>query len=185
MLELNEVLIEGESRTLSMMAHEGQITCLTGDTPERLTRWLCCMMGFERVQSGFVSIDGEPLTDGSAPVFRRQMAFAPMRLDKTGVVKVYEPPTVQDVFNLAVNSNLPISNGILAEEMRRVSSDSTDPRVQLLAVAALLNKPILLVDDVLPSAMHYLRGKVSEGKVVIVTSMDEEVMQAADVVVEI
>jgi len=92
---------------------------------------------------------------------------------------------VQDVFSLAVNSNLPISNGILAEEMRRVSSDSTDPRVQLLAVAALLNKPILLVDDVLPSAMHYLRGKASEGKVVIVTSMDEEVMQAADVVVEI
>ena len=67
MLELNEVLIEGESRTLSMMAHEGQITCLTGDTPERLTRWLCCMMGFERVQSGFVSIDGEPMPTPTSP----------------------------------------------------------------------------------------------------------------------
>ena len=29
MLELNDVLIRGEQNTLSLMAHEGQITCLT------------------------------------------------------------------------------------------------------------------------------------------------------------
>lgn len=184
-LELNEVLLEGEPRTLSLMAHERQLTCLTGGTSERLTRWLYGIMGFVPVKSGFLSIDGEPLTAASAETFRKLMAFAPAQLETVGEVKTYEPPSVQDVFNLKANRDLPISNGILAEEMRKVFAGCEDSRVRLLAVASLLNKPVMLVDDVLSEAMPYLRMKAAENRIVIVTSQAPEVLEQADVVVEI
>lgn len=183
-LELNEVLLEGEPRTLSLMARAGRVLCLTGGTGERRTRWLHAMMGFVGVKSGFISIDGEPLTVGSAPVFRRLMAFAPSRLEAVGEVRPYDPPSVQDVFNLKQNQELPISNGILAEEVRRVSANSDDSRARLLAVAALLNRRILLIDDVLPQAMAYLRQKAFEGVMVVVTSSDPLVIQQSDDVIE-
>ena len=37
-LELNNVLIEGETRPLSLMAHTGKMTCMTGGSCERRTR---------------------------------------------------------------------------------------------------------------------------------------------------
>lgn len=184
-LELNEVLLEGEPQTLSLMAREQRVTCLTGGTSARRLRWLHAMMGFWPVRSGYISIDGEPLTPLSAPTLRRLMAFAPSRLEAEGTVSVLEPPTVQDVFSLKANRDLPISNGILAEEVRRVSPDTTDRRAHLLAVASLLNKPILLVDDVMAGAMAYLRQKAAEGRIVVVTSADAAVMAAADEIAEL
>ncbi len=185
LLELNEVLLEGEPQTFSLMARERRIVCMTGGTAPQRLRWLHAMMGFVPVRSGYVSIDGEPLTAASAPALRSFMAFAPARLVPVGQVRRYEAPTVQDVFSLRANRELPISNGILAEETRRIAPGSSDPRAQLLAVALLLHKPILLVDDVLPEAMGYLRQKAAEGATVVVTSAEPEVLAAADVVAEL
>lgn len=184
-LELNEVLLEGEPRTLSLMAKEGRVTCLTGGTEERLTRYLWAMMGFGMVKNGYVSIEGEPLTTSSASILRRMMAFAPARLSSLGEIRSYEPPTVQDVFNLRINRSLPISNGILAEEVRRVAPETDDERVQLLAVASLLNRPLLLVDNPLPSSLAYLRGKAAEGRTVIIASRNKNVVFGSDVFFEI
>lgn len=185
MLELNEVLLEDEPQTLSLMAHEGELTCLTGNSSQRLTRWLHAMMGFEWVKSGYISIDGEPLTPSSAAAFRLLMAYAPARLESIGQVTTYAPPSVQDVFALKANRDLPVSNGILSEEMRRICPDSTDLRVQLLAVASLLSRPILLVDDPLPQSANYLHQLASQGRTVIMASQDEAVMRAANHIVEL
>ena len=185
MVELNEVLLEGEPQTLSLMARERRITCLTSGTPERLTRWLHAIMGFVPVKSGYISIDGEPLTPAAAPTFRQLMSFAPAKLCAMGEIKTYEPPSVQDIFSLQQNRNLPISNGILGEEVRRVALEPTDQRAHLLAVTALLNRPVLLVDDALPAAADYLTRKAAEGRVVIVTSLSDKIVGCADLVVEI
>jgi putative ABC transport system ATP-binding protein/ATP-binding cassette subfamily C protein CydD len=185
MLELNEVLIEGMNRTLSLMAKAGELTCLTGGTAEQRTRWLLAMQGFETVTNGYISIDGEPLTSRSATVFRKLMAYAPARLCELGEVTTYEPPSVQDVFSLRSNLDLPISNGILSEEMRRVGADVSDPRVQLIAVAALLNKKILFVDNPPVLSADYMKNLASQGRVVLVTSSEEAVLKVSDVVVEL
>ena len=184
-LELNEVLVDGEQRTLSMMAESGHVVCLTGGDPERLTRWLCTVMGFTKVLHGYVSIDGEPITERSAGFFRKQMSFAPHRLERVGQVKPYVPPTVQDVFNLKANRELPISNGILAEEMKHVGVNLDVPGVQLLAVAVLLNRPILLVDNPPVGVSHYLSQQAAKGHLVLVTSNESDIVSAADQVVEI
>jgi len=177
MLELNDVLLRGEQWTLSMMARDRQMTCLVGSS-----RWLYAMLGFEPVVSGFISVDGEPLTPRTVGALRRLMAFAPQCLDAVGTVTIYEPPTVQDVFSLKANRHLPISNGLLSEEMKRTGAVGDQAR--LLAVAVLLRRSILLVDHPCASSIAYLRAQAREGSTVIVVSSDPEIINAADHVVE-
>lgn len=184
-LELNDVLTEDESRTLSFMASSGELTCLVGDTAERRSHWLLAILGFSRITHGYICIDGEPLTERTASIFRSLMAYAPQQLETLGEITKYEPPTVQDVFNLKANASLPISNGILAEEMRRTGGDINDPRVELLAVAVLLKKDILLIDNPPSATISYLRNIARQGKIVVVTSSDDAVCNASDHVVEI
>lgn len=185
MLELNQVLVEGEHQTLSMIAERGTVTVLTGGPADRLSRYLQAILGFVNILNGHICIDGEPLTGFSASYFRRQMAYAPSRLRQVGEVISYDPPSVQDVFNLKANLALPISNGILAEEMRRIGGDADDERVQLIAVAALLEKPFLLIDNPPSFSMPYLLQLAAKGKTVILTSNDDAVLASSHKTVEI
>ena len=185
-LELNQVLIANEAQTFSLLARTGQLTCLTGGNAERRTRWLLAMMGFEPVRQGYISIEGEPLTTSTTDTFRRLIAYAPKRLESLGEVYSYEPPTVQDIFLLKANREQPISNGILGEEMRSIATAATDhSSVRLLAVASLLNKPILLVDTPLPAATAYLRQQAAKGKVVIVATNEKELLAESDNIAEL
>ena len=184
LLELNDVLLENEPRTLSMMAREGQMLCLTGGTSDQRARWLHGIMGFVPVLSGFICIDGEPLTTDTVAEFRKQMAYAPSRLQREGQIRTFEPPSVQDVFELKENRHLPISNGLLKKEMKLISERMDEPS-QWLAVAVLRDKPILLVDDPTEESVTYLRMQAEKGRVVIVASNDPVCRSAADKVVEI
>lgn len=184
-LELNEVLLDGEPQTLSLIARPGRLTCLKGGSPQRLSRWLHAMMGFVVPRNGYISIDGEPLNEQTVAQFRRLMAFAPARLDVEGEVRRYAPPSVQDVFMLKANREQPISNGILGEEMRRISADVPDDSVRLLAVAVLLDKPILLVESAQAFMADYLVRQARAGRVVVVTTADERVLAMADEVAEL
>ena len=184
MLELNEVLLNGEEQTFSMMAREGLLTCIIGGTAKRRTRWLHAMMGFEPLVSGYVSIDGEPLTSCFVRELRSMMAYVPARLAAEGEVTIYEPPTVQDVFSLKANRHVAISNGILAEEIKRTGI--MGDYAKWLAVAVLLDKPILLVESPPTGALDYLqRQATSAGRTVIVATDDETIAGRADTVIEI
>lgn len=174
-MELNEVVLEGEAQTLSLMAREGQLTCLSGTDDARLTRLLEAMMGFEVPRSGYICIDGEPLTERTADLLRSMMAYAPRRLTDAGEIRRYEAPSVQDVFDLRANRDLPISNGLLAEETRRAGGS------RLLAVAVLRQKPLLLADQPPTDAFGYLRGLARSGCTVIVASCDDVYAEGADV----
>lgn len=187
MLELNDVLLEGERSTLSLMAREGQLTCLVPVAnplpPSSAQRWLYALLGFERVVCGYISIDGEPLTPSSAHTMRRLMAFAPDRLDDVGEIEVYEAPVADDVFSLRFNRRHPVSDDQLSEEMRRTGA--TGDRARLLALAVLLGRPILLVYCPEASSADYLRQQARKGRTVIVVSDDATIIHAADNVVEL
>lgn len=179
MLELNDVLLEGEPRTLSMMAYEGQMTCLMGGTPERCSRWLYGILGFVPVISGFISFDGEPMMPETALTFRQMMAYAPSRLQAEGQICVFEPPSLEDVFELKANQDLTVTNGSLHREMKLVG-DVSEEQAQWLAVAVLRDKPILLVDDPPVGALEYLQMQAQKGRIVIVASNEEAFIHAAD-----
>ena len=176
MLELNDVLIRGESHTLSLMARERQITCLVGGS-----QWLYAMLGFEPVVAGFISIDGEPLTPKTAAVLRRQMAFAPRRRDDVGELVRYDAPTADDVFSLRANRQC--SADALEEETALTGATNVQ-QARLLAIAVMLQRPILLVEEPEPTMLPYLRKLAMSGRIIIVCSTDNSVINAADNVVD-
>lgn len=184
-LELNEVLISGERQTISMLAERGVVTALSGNSYERLSLYLKAILGFVDISNGHICIDGEPLTKHTATFFRSQMAYAPARLETVGEIVSYEPPSVQEVFSLKSNQSIAISNGILAEEIRRIGADSGDNRIRWIAVAALLERPILLVENPPLLAMTYLHQIAAKGRIVIVTSNDTAVLTNSNKVIEI
>ena len=189
MLELNDVLLKGEKSTLSMMAHEGQLTCLThrgADLRSTPLRWLYAMLGFEPVMAGFISIDGEPLTPRTVLSLRRLMAFVPSSLEDVGQITVYDAPTPDDVFALKANRHQSPQN-IDAEALQREIqlTGATGLKARLLAVAVLLNRPILLIDRPVASSIPYLRRQATAGRTVIMASNDSAVVSQCDNTIEI
>lgn len=182
MLELNEVLVEGAANTVSMMARERQVTCLTGGQAEVRSHLLLAILGLVPVKSGFVSIDGEPLQRKTAKRLRQMMAYVPSELKAVGEVTVYEAPTVQEVFNLKGNREAAISNGLLAEEMKRTGAP--DEKARLLAVAVLRKRQILLVDTPHVDSADYLHALAVQGHTVVVTSDERAILNMADDIVE-
>ena len=183
-IELNEVLLPGEEHTLSLLADEGQLTCITGGTAERRTRWLYVLMGFEVPSAGCVSVDGEPLAGGCIAHLRKHIAFAPASLETVGQLVAYEPPTIQDVLSLRSNHNLGITEADVEEECQRIGTN--DQKALLLAVAVLRRKPVLLVDSPLATSGSYILQQAhQEGRTVILATGDTTFIGLADNVVEL
>lgn len=80
MLELHNVTIGQQIRSLSMAISDGQLVNITGQQGSGKTTLLRALLGFIPVDGGHISIDGELLTPMSAPYFRRQMAYVPQHL---------------------------------------------------------------------------------------------------------
>jgi len=172
-VELNNVVLDGCNYGLSMMAKSGQLTCITGGTSRQRSRYLLALMGLEQVKQGFVCIDGEPIEQANVQYLRQLMAYAPTELKAEGELVVYEPPSVQDVFSLKANREVPISNGILSEEVRRAGG------AELVAVASLLNRKVLVVDTPPVASIDYLLDQARQGRVVIISSADDAVVSRA------
>lgn len=183
-IELNEVSLPGEGHPISLLADEGQLTCITGGTADRRTKWLHVLMGFEGPSAGCVSVDGEPLTGGCTAHLRKHIAFAPASLDTVGHLVTYEPPTPQDVLALHANKKLGITESDIEEESRRTGT--TGQKALLLAVAVLRGKPVLLVDSPSAASATYLQQQArQEGRTVIVATDDTTVIALADNVVKL
>jgi len=184
MIELNDVLLEGVDHTVSFMAPEGLMTCVTGATPALRSRLLYGILGFVPVKSGFISLDGEPLTPATATDLRRMMAYAPSRLQAEGQIRRFDPPSVQDVFDLKGNQDILITSGALNRQMKQVGQVSEE-QARWLVVAVLRNKPVLLADHPEDGAADYLLAQARQGRIVIVTSPSPVYCSKADRVVSL
>ena len=181
-LELNDVLLRGEEQTLSLLASEGQMTCIVGGTAERRTHWLYALMGFEQPVAGFISVDGEPLTGGCIAHLRRHLAFAPSSLETVGQIVAYEPPTLHDVLSLRCNRHL--AEADIDGECRRTGA--TGQKALLLALAAMRKTAVLVVDSPSGESAHYLHQvAVHDGRTVITATDDARVIGRADNIVEL
>ena len=80
LLELHNVTIGQQILGLSATACEGKVLCIKGSQGSGKTMLLRAILGFQPIDKGHISIDGELLTPLSAPYFRRQMAYVPQEL---------------------------------------------------------------------------------------------------------
>ena len=153
-------------RKLSLMALDGQITCITGEPGTGKTATLQAMLGFLLLDEGLVSIDGELLTPQSAPTFRKLMAYVPQKeevtvspveVDTHGLETVWAPYRVRRYQLTAIDEHLD--------------------------VAPMASKPSIIADDPDPSLLGVLRLMADGGHTVIVASRREEFINLSDKII--
>lgn len=187
---------------LSFSVSDGQMLCLTGDSGCGKTTLLRAILGFQPLNGGHVSIDGELLTPSSAEEFRKFMAYVPQDLN-------FPIETVDELvklpFGLKVNSAVKFSKEKLLEEWhklelapelydKKVSELSGGQRQRIvISLCGMLGKSIILADE--PTAAldahasmlvyDYLRNIAANGVTVVVVSHNEQFAEKCDFVVRI
>lgn len=82
----------------SFVARDGCLSCVVGPRQSGKSALLETMTGMRRLDSGFVSVDGELLVPATAPFFRARMAFVTQHCSAPG------PVTVGELFSLLMSS---------------------------------------------------------------------------------
>lgn len=170
MLELKDATLSVEGRTLldrlSMMALDGQMTCITGREGCGKTLLLRVLMGFVPLDEGLVSVDGELLTALSASAFRRRMAYVPQLTAPQTLDFVPETDDMETVWS---------GEGLLPWEPKAIDQP----------VVTIQNNPIVLADEPPTAMLGQLRAMANEGRTVVVTSSDEAFLNMSDKIVRI
>ena len=183
------------------MAREGQITAIVGCNSEALTALVHAFLGFQPLNKGYVSIDGEEIMPLSAPFFRQKIAYVPvnfafgnmqvsellctlmgnslsmMKEQKKALWKEWEALAIERSCYDAVWESLP------TDVQQRI----------VLSVAGMLDRKMILMNQ--PTLYQteesqmvvtsYIKSLRSEDSVVCFTTMDEESAYVADVIVKL
>jgi ABC-type cobalamin/Fe3+-siderophores transport system ATPase subunit len=171
MLEFKDATIKVGEEVLashfSLIAKDGQLTCVTGSEGSGKTVLLRTLMGFLPVSEGFVSVDGELLTVYSAHAFRQMMVYLPQKMNLLAHQlrdPEPEPLNAEEIF-------------LLAEKTLREAAD----------------KPIVIADEpadhltpeLTMRMIELLRQQASQGKTVLITSRKPQVIDYADQVISL
>ena len=195
MLEVKNVTIAVGERVvaedLSLIANDGELTCITGDAASGKTTLIRTLMGFLPVKAGFVSVDGELLTIYSSHAFREMMVYLPQDAQVLRIPQEETEIPEKEADDYAVwNEVLPVA------EIAQPKAPLTTDELLLLATQTLqesADKPIIIADE--PTAllssehayqlMGLLQQQVEQGKTVLVTSRDPLVINRANKVINI
>lgn len=177
-------LVEG----LSLMAKDGQITCITGSSGSGKTTFLRTLMGFLPVSEGFVSVDGELLTVASAHAFRNLMVYLPQEIQMLAhQLKAPEMP-------LSEAEEYGVWNALLPSAPMEQTPEPLLPEAifQLTqkTIQEASDRPILIADEPAASLtpeltlqlIALLREQARAGKTVLIASRHSQVVAAADLV---
>ena len=164
MLELKDasLTLDGRQlfRRLSLMAMDGQLTCITGGAGSGKTALL------QVIDEGLVSIDGELLTPLSAPVFRRLVAYVPQRREATVSQLEIDVSGLEAVWSPYQSRLTPLK-----------------PIDDHLDVPSIATKPIIIVDAPDLSMLSVLKSLANSGHAVVVATELEEYLNLSDKII--
>ena len=195
MLEVKDATISVSGsiliKNLSLIAPDGEITCIAADDATVLSAFLRVIMGFQSADDGFVSIDGELLTVSSAPAFRRIMCYLPKNINLLRN-QLYPPEAIvgeEDGYGVW-NQVLPTAAKIdepaelSAEEVFRLTSET---------IAKATDKSIIIAEE--PTAhlstelalqlLQKLRDQTTQGKCVLIASSNPQLKSCANNVINL
>lgn len=183
--------LEGKNlfHNLSFVVSGGEMLCVMGESGCGKTTLLRCILGFQPLDEGAVSIGGTELTPLSAEYMRSMMAYIPqeMNLPCNSVAELVALP-----YQLRVNRDKRFSKEALMDQWQRLRLDETLYGKQLaevsggerqrimLSMVGMLDKKVVLVDeptsalDVESSLLvaGYLQGLAKRGTAIIAVSHD-------------
>lgn len=195
MLEVKDATISIGGKTLvkglSLIARDGQITCITGLEGSGKTTFLRTLMGFLPVEAGFVSVDGELLTIDSAHAFRTLMIYLPQEIQALAhQLKAPEAPVCEaDEYG--------VWNATLTSAVKEQQPEPLSPEaIFQLAEKTILeapDKPIVIADE--PAAhltpelteqlYELLRQQKEAGKTVLIATRKPQLLSRADLVLNL
>ena len=188
MLEFKNVVISGGRQPLSFVARPGEILAVIGAGGSGKTMLVNAVLGRQPVSKGYVTIDGEPVTAGSAPYFRKMVGYVPQNVD-------FPLKKVSDIVNAMIeiseSRGKACTRKNVADEMAALgvdeffldsdtsAADKVLLRVVLMAVCAAMGGRLLVVDSPVDEAdarmSAALRTMALKGWAVVVTERGDYV----------
>lgn len=196
MLEVKDATISMTGKPLvkglSLIARDGQVTCITGSEGAGKTTFLRTLMGFLPVESGFVSVDGELLTMASAPAFRNLMTYLPQKIQMLAhQLKAPEMP-VCEADDYAVWNQAQLTSAVKEQQPEPLAPEA----IYQLAEKTILeasDKPIVIADE--PAAhltpeltvqmLDLLAQQARAGKTVLIATRKPQLLAQADLVLNL
>lgn len=185
-----------------MHLHKGETACIAGQSGRGKTSLLNAIMGFVTLQKGSIRVGGTELSKTTIDAIRRQIAWIPQEL---ALPSEWVKEMVQLPFGLKANRNCAFSEerlfacfdqlGLDKELYRkRVGEVSGGQRQRIMiAVAALLQKPLIIVDEPTSALDSGSTGKVvdflcrqaEKGTSVLAVSHDKTFANGCDQIIEL
>ncbi len=172
MLEFKNVSVrlgaDKVSSPFSLIVESGEIVCLQGAHGSGKTRILSAVLGLGPLAAGFITLDGELISLGSAPYFRRMMAYVPQNLPGDNI-------TLTEIchdLGLNINNLTDVDATLKDKKLKTLSAEET--QTLLLQVALQLNRRILLIDNIFfsPVVASLLRKHAEKGTEIIYTCVE-------------
>ena len=193
-----EVLFSG----FEMKLEKGETACIVGQSGCGKTSLLNAVMGFVPLYEGTIKVGGTLLDKSTIDLVRRQIAWIPQEL---ALPFEWVKEMVSLPFELKVNRSVPFSEERLFmcfDELglehelyfKRVNEVSGGQRqCIMLAVAALLNKPLIVIDEPTSAldtgstdkVLAFFRRQAEKGAAVLAVSHDKDFASGCHYLIEL
>ena len=193
-----EVLFSG----LKLNLERGETACIVGQSGCGKTSLLNAVMGFVPLYEGTIKVGGTLLDKSTIDLVRRQIAWIPQEL---ALPFEWVKEMVSLPFELKVNRSVPFSEERLFmcfDELglehelyfKRVNEVSGGQRQRImLAVAALLNKPLIVIDEPTSAldtgstdkVLAFFRRQAEKGAAVLAVSHDKDFASGCHYLIEL
>ena len=193
-----EVLFSG----FEMKLEKGETACIVGQSGCGKTSLLNAVMGFVPLYEGTIKVGGTLLDKSTIDLVRRQIARIPQEL---ALPFEWVKEMVSLPFELKVNRSVPFSEERLFmcfDELglehelyfKRVNEVSGGQRQRImLAVAALLNKPLIVIDEPTSAldtgstdkVLAFFRRQAEKGAAVLAVSHDKDFASGCHYLIEL
>ena len=193
-----EVLFSG----FEMKLEKGETACIVGQSGCGKTSLLNAVMGFVPLYEGTIKVGGTLLDKSTIDLVRRQIAWIPQEL---ALPFEWVKEMVSLPFELKVNRSVPFSEERLFmcfDELglehelyfKRVNEVSGGQRQRImLAVAALLNKPLIVIDEPTSAldtgstdkVLAFFRRQAAKGAAVLAVSHDKDFASGCHYLIEL
>ena len=187
-----EVLFSG----FEMKLEKGETACIVGQSGCGKTSLLNAIMGFVPLKEGIIKVGGIVLDKSTIDTVRRQIAWIPQEL---ALPFEWVKEMVALPFGLKVNRSVPFAYfdelGLEHElYTKRVNEVSGGQRQRImLAVAAMLNKPLIIIDeptsaldaDSTGRVLSFFRRQAEKGTAVLAVSHDKDFASGCHYLIEL
>lgn len=193
-----EVLFSG----FNMQLEKGETACIVGQSGCGKTSLLNAIMGFVPLKEGTIEIGGVVLDKSTIDSIRHQIAWIPQEL---ALPFDWVKEMIALPFELKVNRSVPFSEDVLytcfddlglEHELykKRVNEVSGGQRQRMmLAVAAMLDKPLIVIDEPTSAldsgstdkVLSFFRKQAEKGAAVLAVSHDKDFASGCHQIIEL